>query len=70
MSVPAAVACMVVLNQQREQTVQYHERWHKGTIAPCKAASNQRTIVENGKVVVQPIPVNATEPSANPSPGA
>ena len=55
MSAPAASSCVVVLNQQREQTIQHHEHCDQVTIAPCKALSGTCTIVENGQVVVKPV---------------
>lgn len=61
MSAPAASSCIVVLNQQREQTIQHHEQCGKATIAPCKTLLSNCTIVENGRVIVKPIQVKAIQ---------
>ena len=60
MSAPTASSCIVVLKQQQEQAIQHHhEPCAKAAIVPCKTVSPNCTIVENGQVVVKPLPVDA-----------
>lgn len=55
MPVPTTPCCTAVLNQQQEETVQYHNQCSDTTITPCKNTTGRRTTIEDGRVVVRPL---------------
>jgi hypothetical protein len=63
MTLPSCSACVVVLNQQREQDNYEQHQVQEEALAPkVHNSSDCCTVVENGRVVVKPIkpPKNET----------
>lgn len=54
MSLPISASCAVILNLEQQQSA-CHERSEETADELKKSSSKNRTVVENGKVVVKPI---------------
>ncbi|AFY50154.1 hypothetical protein Nos7524_4395 [Nostoc sp. PCC 7524] len=53
MSFPSCASCVVVLNQQHEQQISHQNQDEDETIHHRQNASQGKTVVENGRVVVK-----------------
>jgi hypothetical protein len=65
MSIPTVSSCVVVLNQQRQEAYRHCKSCDEPADSlkqhPDKPASKNCTVVENGRVVVKPLPVEPDE---------
>lgn len=66
MSFASSVCCVNILQQQREQNVQYKTESHSVADKQCQNTKNC-TVVENGRVVVKPLQPSSDETEATQS---
>ena len=61
MSSPTASCCAVVLNQQQQNLHHYHQCAEGVAEKPDKPVVRNCTVVENGRVVVKPLPAGPNQ---------
>ncbi|WP_193195701.1 hypothetical protein [Nostoc sp. MG11] len=62
-SLPSCACCVVVLNQQQEQNNFHQNQSQDVPVNHSKSAVKNCTVVENGRVVVKPLPIPLNENS-------
>ena len=63
MSLPTASCCAVVLNQQQQQNLHHHHQCAGGGAEKSDKPVVKCTVVENGRVVVKPLPADPNQTS-------
>gem|GEM_PF-792542 len=63
MSLTSCPCCVVVLNQQQEQNNFHQNQCQNVPVNHSKSAVKSCTVVENGRVVVKPLPTLLNETS-------
>lgn len=61
MSLPCSACCVVVLNQQQEQNIAHQNQCQDVKVIAGKSEVKNRTVVENGRVVVKPLQATIDE---------
>ncbi|MBD2203990.1 hypothetical protein H6G33_14390 [Calothrix sp. FACHB-1219] len=61
MSSTPCPSCVVALNQQQEQNISHHKQCQDIADKHSKTVGKNCTVVENGRVVVKPLPEVNTE---------
>jgi hypothetical protein len=61
MSSTPCPCCAVILNQQQEQNISHHKQCQDVPENHSKSVVKNCTVVENGRVVVKPLPTKTSD---------